>query len=80
MRKDRNLSRIKEDGGFSDAPDTPKTEGIIAKNNAIDVPMLMLFRQNGAVDKGWRGTPFWWPVLYVPKNVKTVIFASEIKN
>lgn len=78
VRKDRNLSRIKEDGGFSDAPDTPKTEGVIAKEHAINVPMLMLFRQNGAKEKNWRGAPFWWPVLYVPKNVKTVIFASEI--
>jgi len=78
VRKDRNISRIKEDGGFSDAPDTPKTEGLIARESAIDIPMLMLFRQNGAEEKGWRGYPFWWPVLYTPKNVKTVIFASDI--
>lgn len=80
IRKDRNLSRFKEDGRFSDAPDTPKTEGLIARESAIDIPMLMLFRQNGAEDRGWRGSPFWWPVLYVPKNIKTVIFASEIKE
>lgn len=82
VREDRNLSRIKEDGGFSDAPDTPKTEGLVARENAVDIPMLMLFRQNGAEredGKGWRGTPFWWPVLYAPKNIKTVIFASKIK-
>jgi len=76
VSKDRNLSRIKSDGGFSDAPDT-KTEVSIAEENAIDTPMLMLFRENGA-EPEWRGSPFWWPVLYVPKNVKTVIFASEI--
>lgn len=77
IRKDRNLSRIKDDGGFSDSPDTPKTEGLIARSNAIDIPMIMLFRQNGVENNGWKGSPFWWPVLYVPKNVKTVIFASE---
>ena len=78
VRKDRNLSRTKEDGGFSNAPDTPKIEGVIAKENAIDIPMLMLFRQNGSEEKGWKGSPFWWPVLYTPQNIKTVIFASEI--
>jgi hypothetical protein len=78
VRKDKNLSRIREDGRFSNAPDTSKIEGLIARENAIDIPMLMLFRQNGLEEKGWKGYPFWWPVLYVPKNAKTVIFASEI--
>lgn len=80
IRKDRNLTRIKKDGGFSDAPDTSQDEGVIAKKTAIDIPMLMLFRENGTVEQGWKGSPFWWPVLFIPKNVKTVIFASEISK
>ena len=78
VRIDRNLSRIKQDGRFSDAPDTPKTEGAIAKEVAIDIPILMLFRQNGKVEQGWLGSPFWWPVLMSPMNVSTVIFASDL--
>ncbi len=77
VRKDRNLKRIKDDGGYSDAPDTAKTDLEIARQNAIDIPCLMLFRQNGLEDGGWRGAPFYWPVLVAPKNAKTTIFASD---
>ena len=80
IRKERNLKRIKEDGGFSDAPDTPKNEGAIAKQTPINKPILMLFRQNGNEELGWRGSPFWWPVLMAQKNIQTVIFASDIND
>jgi hypothetical protein len=59
------------------APDTSHVEGVIAKNNAIDVPMLMLFRQNGRQEQLWRDAEFWWPVIVAPKNTKTTIFASD---
>ena len=81
VRKDRNLSRTVSAGShalYSDAPDTTRTEGVIAKNTALDNPMLMLIRQNGSEEKGWRGSPFYWPVIYAQKNIKTVIFSSEI--
>jgi len=77
IRRDRNLSRIKADGTFSDAPDTTTTEGTVAKQAAKDIPILMLFRQNGLEEQGWRGSPFWWPVLMAPENTRTVIFASD---
>ena len=77
VRTDRNLSRMKQDR-FSDAPDTPKDELPIAKEKAVDVPTLILIRENGKEEDGWRGSPFWWPVLIPPKNTPTVIFASDI--
>jgi hypothetical protein len=80
-RGDRNLSRSVSAGShalYSDAPDTTRTEGVVAKNTAINNPMLMLIRQNGFEDKGWRGSPFFWPVIYAQKNLKTVIFSSEV--
>lgn len=80
VRKNRNLKRVKLDGGYADAPDTPKTEGAIAKEVAINRPIVMLFRQNGKEDDGWRGGPFWWPVLVPGKNTKTAIFASDVAN
>ena len=67
VRTDRNLSRMISSGGreaFSDAPDTAQREGVIAREQAIDIPMLMLFRQNGSKELGWRGTPFYWPVIW----------------
>jgi len=80
IRTNRNVSRFKTKGHgeYFDAPDTAKTEGAIAKQTAIDIPMLMLFRQNGDKEKDWMGSPFWWPVLYAPRDTKTCIFTSEL--
>jgi hypothetical protein len=52
VRKDRNIKRIKEYGGYSDSPDTSKVEDVIAKEYAIDIPIIMLFRQNGKEEDG----------------------------
>ena len=60
---------------FSDAPDTTQREGVIARNHAKDIPMLMLFRQNGEEAKGWRGTPFYWPVIWAPENARTAVYS-----
>jgi hypothetical protein len=79
VREDRNAARF-VDGprqSFYDSPDTSQREGVIAREVATDLPMLMLFRQNGLEEQKWRGTPFYWPVIWVPTNVKTAIFAQE---
>ena len=78
VRKDRNLSRMIHSGGreaFSDAPDTTQREGVIARNHAKDMPMLMLFRQNGAEELGWRGTPFYWPVIWAQETARTAVYS-----
>lgn len=83
VRKDRNTSRFINAGGrqtYADAPDTTHQEGKVARNVAIHIPMLMLFRQNGAEDRGWRGTAFYWPVIWAPQNTRTTIFAHETTN
>lgn len=80
VRDNRNISRMVSAGShaaYSDAPDTTRTEGNVARNVAIDMPMLMLIKQNGLEEQGWRGTPFYWPVIWAPQNVQTAIFAHE---
>jgi len=80
VKRDRNMSRYINVGirqAYSDAPDTTHVEGLVAKQTAIDNPMLMLFRQNGLEEKGWRGTPFYWPVIVAQRNIRTSIFAHE---
>jgi hypothetical protein len=37
--------------------------------------MLIMIRQNGLEEQGWHGTPFYWPVIYAPQNVRVSIFA-----
>lgn len=78
IRRGRNVSRVKDDGTYFDAPDTAKDEGAIARTTATDIPMLMLFRQNGEKAKGWMDSPFWWPVLMTPQETRPTVFASEL--
>ena len=72
---DRNVARYREEGRFSNAPDT-KQQKELAWTKALDAPVLMLLRQNGDEAKGWRGLPFWWPVIVTPRSGATAIFAS----
>ncbi len=79
ISSDKNLSRQKQDGRFSDDPDggSGQTAREIARNLATNLPVLMLIKQAGEKNKGWRDQPFWWPVLLMPKNTPTSVFASE---
>lgn len=80
VKRNRNIRRIDENGNPESAPDTPKGESgelRIAREIAMDIPALILLRENGKTELGWRDCPFWWPVLVVPKNTKTVIFATD---
>ena len=82
VREDRNISRIREDGRYEDSPVISigkKGELKVAREVAIDIPALILLRQNGEEGENkWRGTAFWWPVLVVPKNTKTVIYSNKV--
>jgi hypothetical protein len=82
VRKNRNVSRMVKTGHaeFSDAPDTTRDEGKAARDVGKDLPVLILLRQNGAEEQGWRGAPFYWPVLVTPQNTKTAIFASHVQE
>lgn len=82
VRKGRNISRFVTKGHseFSSSPDTSSNEGELARKTAIDIPVLMLIRQNGLEEQGWKGSPFYWPILIAPKNTKTVLFASDIDS
>jgi len=78
VRTGRKLSRMVNAGShaeFSDAPDTARTEGAIARQYAQDIPLLMLIRQNGDAQQDWRDCPFWWPVILPPANARTTLFA-----
>lgn len=79
VRRDRNNDRISPlSGRFTNAPDTTHVEGDIARRWAQDIPMLVLFRQNGLKTHGWLGAPFWWPVLYMPEDCKISVYANEV--
>jgi len=78
LRQNRNMARIrKSTGRFEDAPDTKQDELKIAQNLARVIPALILIRQNGAEEQGWRGGAFYWPVLVTPEETKTTVFAGK---
>jgi hypothetical protein len=72
---DRNVARCRDEGRFSDSPDT-KQQSTLAYELAQDIPVLMLLRQNGEEARGWRNLPFWWPVIVPPRNAVTMIYAT----
>jgi hypothetical protein len=74
--RDRNVARYREEGRFSNAPDT-KQQKDLARTKANDIPVLMLLRQNGDEAKAWRGLPFWWPVILTSTSAPPVIFATK---
>ena len=57
-----------------------REEGGIAKSISIHSPTLILLRQNGAIEKGWKGQPFYYPVLYSPSKMKPLIYSEEISS
>lgn len=78
VQTNRNLSRKKNNGTtFSDAPDDGNTDRKIAKTVAKETACLILLKQNGHKEHGWRDAEFWWPVLMTPSNSRPAVFASE---
>ena len=72
----RGLDRKRVSGRFSNAPDT-KQQQDLAEKIARDIPMLLLFRQEGLKEQGWSGHPFWWPVLIAPHDATPCVYATE---
>jgi hypothetical protein len=81
VQTNRNISRKKNnDLTFSDAPDDGNTDRRIAKSVSSESACLILLKQNGLKDNGWRDAEFWWPILMTPLNSRPAVFASETMN
>ncbi len=82
-RTNRNMSRIRENGGYIDAPDDGRTDTQPSRAKAIDAPVVMFIRQNGektirnGENIGWNQAPFYWPVLMTQENIEPVMFAID---
>jgi hypothetical protein len=78
--KGRNAGRLASESShatYIETPDSEKTEGKMALKFAINHPILFLLRQNGSGDDGWRGTPFYWPVIRAQAKTPTAIYTAE---
>jgi hypothetical protein len=77
---DRNSARLASESShatYIETPDSERTEGQLTRTYAIDFPILFLLRQNGAEEKGWRATPFYWPVIRAQARTPTAIYTAE---
>ena len=76
----RNISREKNNGlAFSNAPDD-YTDRMKARSVAKETACLILLKQKGLKENGWRDAEFWWPILITPSNSRRAVFASETMN
>lgn len=76
---DRNISRLRKTSRYySDMPYNRDRDLKQAKEMATDNPTLMLMKQNGKEELGWKGTEFYWPVLVTQEKVDTAVYTSEI--
>ncbi|MBV8647851.1 Z1 domain-containing protein [Paludibacterium sp.] len=76
----RVLERKRKSGDrFANEPNSYQDRTVI-KQNSEHLPTLALFRQEGREVDGWRGSPFWWPVLFAPARAKPSIFASTMNG
>lgn len=82
-RTDRNMSRVRANGGYIDAPDDGRTDLLPAREKAQHAPVLMLLKENGrkemvdGVNIGWNNAPFYWPVLITQASLQPVIYALD---
>ena len=82
-RTNRNMNRLRTNGGYIDAPDDGRTDTAPSKTKAVDAPVVMFIRQNGKkyIDPntneniGWNNTPFYWPVLVTQQKLSPTMFA-----
>ena len=78
VRRDREITRLRSSGRPANAPDTSQREGALARAEAIRKPILFMTEQRGGEELGWKNGPFWWPVIYWPQEMRTVIFSNEL--
>lgn len=78
-RSNRNITRLRETSRYySDMPYSIGSDLKQAKEMAIIEPTLMLMKQNGHEERGWRGAEFYWPVLVTQGSVGTAVYTSEL--
>ncbi|MCU7558419.1 Z1 domain-containing protein [Macrococcus capreoli] len=74
-RDNRNISRYRQDGiRFADRPDNGQDELKQSYQYGTTHPTVMLLRQNGDIAQGWRGAPFYWPVIVAQTKLTTIVF------
>lgn len=78
FRENRETSRTKNQGqSFADAPDDGRTDLPRSKAMAVNKPVIMLLKQTGTSDNGWRDAEFYWPVVLMPANMPNYVYSES---
>ncbi len=82
----RNLNRLRDNGGYIDSPEGGKQYISKARMKAADSPVITLIKQNGkrcedarGINRGWNDAEFYWPVLTTQSNMKSAVFTIDNK-
>lgn len=75
----RNMSRLRKTSRYySDMPYNRDKDLKTAKEMAKEIPTIVLMKQNGKKEKGWKDGDFYWPILVVQNNINTAVYTSEL--
>lgn len=75
-KTDRDITQRRSGGRYSNAPETYQDRALV-KNVQGSLPIVLLLKQNGKEDNGWKGQPFWWPIIFPPPKSKPIIFTAS---
>lgn len=75
---DRDMPRFRTNGEYITSPEGA---GVIpeARSLAKSEPTLILLRQDGRKEQGWKDAEFWWPILIAPEKTETAMFTAEVE-
>lgn len=80
----RDLNRLRSNGAYNDSPEGGSVYIDMARNKAIDFPVITFIKESGAknldergINIGWNGAEFYWPVLLTQKNISSAIYTIE---
>ncbi len=75
----RNISRLRKTSRYySDMPYNRDNDLRQAKEMSNLEPTIMMMKQNGYEEKGWRDAEFYWPVLVTQETADTAVYTSDI--
>lgn len=78
FRENREASRMKNEGAsFNDSPGDGKTDNPRSKEMAHNKPVLMLLKQKGSGENGWRDAGFYWPIVVMPANMPNYVYSES---
>jgi len=78
VREGREASRLKNNNTtFNDSPGDGKTDNVRTKVMAENKPVLMLLKQRGTKENGWRDAEFYWPTIVMPKALPNYVYSED---